>query len=258
MLYEPADISADIEALNRQHYLLHCDSLAHEISGIKRSNGGIRLFARLHGHEPKSTRLTRMRIIHDLSLLDLYIGSAKAHCTKTTKYLPDQPSQRQPQGHGCQPWCSNQRRASCFPDSARHHHVHCKRVNQVCHLSEPRNTYPRGPGLLLRLDLLGGGGSMPPREGERPPPPLDQCWSSAPPVPVPLLMGTSWVGMLIPPPLLAGAMSCDCQAERGGGWKSQVGPRTRDRRAGDTTRTGRKGRHRGAHVGAAECCTEGR
>lgn len=46
--------------------------------------------------------------------------------------------------------------------------------------------------------------------------------------------------MLIPPPLLAGAMSCDCQAERGGGWKSQVGPWTKDRRASDTTRTGER------------------
>lgn len=98
---------------------------------------------------------------------------------------------------------------------------------------------------------------MPPREGERPPPPLDQCWSSAPPVPVPLFMGTSCVGILIPPPLLAGAMSWDCQAERGGGWKSQVGPWMRDRRAGDTTRTRRKGEHRDAHVGTADCCTVG-
>lgn len=60
------------------------------------------------------------------------------------------------------------------------------------------------PGLLLLLDRRGG---LSPRCGERPP--LFQDWSSLGP---PLDIGASLVGMLMPPPLLGGAMSWDCQA----------------------------------------------
>ena len=69
----------------------------------------------------------------------------------------------------------------------------------MTHLSAGR------PGLLLLLERRGG---SPPRWGERPL--LFQDGSSAGP---PLDIGASVVGMLMPPPLLGGAMSWDCQAE---------------------------------------------
>ena len=68
----------------------------------------------------------------------------------------------------------------------------------MTHLSAGR------PGLLLLLERRGG---SPPRWGERPL--LFQDGSSAGP---PLDIGASVVGMLMPPPLLGGAMSWDCQA----------------------------------------------
>lgn len=55
----------------RRRYLLHCDSLAHEVSSIKRSYSGICLLGRLHRDEPETARLTRVRVIHNLSFLDL-------------------------------------------------------------------------------------------------------------------------------------------------------------------------------------------
>ena len=75
------------------------------------------------------------------------------------------------------------------------------------------------PGLLLLLERRGG---SPPRgAGERAS--LFQVGSSAGP---PLDMGASVVGMLMPPPLLGGAMSWDCQAggkgRRGGRGGNEV------------------------------------
>ena len=80
----------------------------------------------------------------------------------------------------------------------------------VTHLSGLR------AGLLLLLDRRGG---LSPRDGERPLL-FHDCSSFGPP----LDRGASPVGMLMPPPLLGGAMSWDCQAEdRGGQGKGEGG-----------------------------------
>ena len=75
----------------RRTYLLHCHSLAHKISSVKSSHSGIRLFASLHGHKPKPTRLTRMGIVHDLGFFHLW---KKMRCQGHTEdvlqtYPPD-------------------------------------------------------------------------------------------------------------------------------------------------------------------------
>ena len=51
-------------------YLLHCDSLAHEVSSIKRSNSGICLFHRLHGDESETAWSAGVLVHHEGSVHD--------------------------------------------------------------------------------------------------------------------------------------------------------------------------------------------
>jgi hypothetical protein len=99
-----------------------------ELGAVESSNGSLGLLCRLHGHETEATRVTCVRVIHDLRLLNLHsCENQRSLNDQENRYVRVRPWRTPPRAPGCRPCERAQRRASCSRGcSGPGHHRGCR------------------------------------------------------------------------------------------------------------------------------------